>query len=111
MNKRRASEKSDEIPLEKLAGFFHILGDPTRLDIFSTLLASDVPLSVSEMTRRTGFGRPNISKHLSDLKRANLVDVKRDGTFRFYSANREHCRSLLEATLSRVPPSSLSPAP
>jgi DNA-binding transcriptional ArsR family regulator len=58
------------------------LGDPTRLAIFHRLAKR--PLAVNELAAGLPVSRPAVSQHLRVLKRAHLVQHRRDGTRRIY---------------------------
>jgi DNA-binding transcriptional ArsR family regulator len=59
------------------------LGSPLRRAILREL--RDAPLSVAEIADRMPVSRPAISRHLSLLQDAGLVDVREDGTRNIYS--------------------------
>ena len=58
------------------ATVFWELADPTRRQILQDLRDGD--LSAGEITRRFSISAPSISRHLSVLKAAGLVTVRRD---------------------------------
>lgn len=57
---------------------FHALSDPTRRGIFEELTRQGEQ-TVHALTRFAGVSQPAVSKHLTVLKRANLVRHRRDG--------------------------------
>lgn len=59
------------------------LGSPLRRAILREL--RDTPLSVAEIAHRMPVSRPAISRHLSLLMDAGLVEVREDGTRNIYS--------------------------
>jgi DNA-binding transcriptional ArsR family regulator len=67
---------------------FHALADPTRRSIFEEL-ARQGEQTVHALTRYAGVSQPAVSKHLTVLKRANLVRHRRDGRETHYRAEPE----------------------
>lgn len=84
------------------ADFFHVLGDPTRLQIFVVLLKAEKPMNVTDITASTGLERPNVSMHLATLKRSGIVTCKREGKFRLYEASIAVVRNKLECALKAL---------
>jgi len=62
---------------------FDVMGDPTRRRILG-LLASEGELCVCEMTAALDGIQPKISRHLSVIREAGLVLVRRERTRIFY---------------------------
>jgi len=67
---------------------FHALADPTRRGIFEELTRRGEQ-TVHALTRYAGVSQPAVSKHLSVLKRANLVRHRREGRETHYRAEPE----------------------
>ena len=64
---------------------FKALGDPTRLEIVRLLrVKSRTP---SELLDHLQVAQPTLSHHLDILKRADLVETRREGQFIHYSLN------------------------
>src|SRR5208282_6610539 len=59
-----------------------VVADPSRLRIL--LLLKDEELSVAELQEILGMGQSTISTHLSQLKRAGLVEDRRTGKSNLY---------------------------
>ena len=57
---------------------FRALADPTRRSIFEQL-TRDGEQTVHALTRHAGVSQPAVSKHLTILKRAKLVRLRRQG--------------------------------
>jgi ArsR family transcriptional regulator len=64
------------------ANALKLLGDETRLRILR-LLARE-PLNVSELTAILGLAQSGISRHLGLLKKAGLVEERREGVWSYY---------------------------
>ncbi len=61
---------------------FHALADPTRRAVLDLLRAGSLP--AGDIARAFPVTRPAISKHLRLLRRARLVQERREGRHRLY---------------------------
>jgi ArsR family transcriptional regulator len=77
--------------LRELGGYFKALSGITRLQIIKQL-AGTAELSVSELAVVLRLSQPLVSWHLSGLRKAGLVQVRRDGRQAFCSLDRERLR-------------------
>jgi len=68
------------------------LADPTRRKVYERLRRR--PHTVGELARLTRVSQPGTSQHLRVLRRARLVEDRRDGTRRFYRASPEGLQAL-----------------
>jgi DNA-binding transcriptional ArsR family regulator len=62
------------------------LADPTRRVLFEHLRRR--PHTVGELAELAKIRQPTVSQHLKVLRDAQLVDDRREGTRRYYSASR-----------------------
>ncbi len=62
------------------------LADPTRRELFERLRQR--PHTVGELADIARIRQPTVSQHLQVLREAQLVTDRRDGTRRFYRADR-----------------------
>ncbi len=69
-------------PLDRMAALFQALGDATRLRILGLLLTGEV--CVCHIHESLHIPQPKASRHLAYLRRAGLVDTRRDGLWVFY---------------------------
>lgn len=69
--------------LEVVSQRFRVLSDPMRLKILHNL--RDGELAVGVLVERTGASQPNVSKHLSILRGAGLVNRRQEGNMAFFS--------------------------
>ena len=67
---------------------FRALSDPTRRAIFEEL-SRQGEQTVHALTRHAGVSQPAVSKHLTVLKRAKLVRLRREGRETHYRAQPE----------------------
>ena len=91
-----------------LAQYLRLLGDDTRLRIFSLLTKAE--LCVCEIEDILGLSQSLVSNHLAALRRAGLVESRRDeedARWVFYRADRGAAVALRErlAALLEVVPS------
>ena len=68
---------------EEIAGTLRAMSDPTRLAILNCLCGGEK--NVSCLVEETGLGQACISRHLSILRRHDLVRTRRDHRKIFYS--------------------------
>jgi DNA-binding transcriptional ArsR family regulator len=61
---------------------FLALADPSRRAIFESLTRREA--AVNELTARFDISQPAVSQHLATLKRAGLVNARRDGRNVYY---------------------------
>jgi ArsR family transcriptional regulator len=74
----------DPQPLYKLKGeFFKTLGHPARVRILELLAVQDQ--SVGELASEIGIELSNLSQQLGVLRRAGVVDARKDGNNVIYS--------------------------
>jgi len=69
--------------MKKLANIVKALSDETRLRVIKLL--EERELCVCELIQVLNMSQPRISRHLSVLKNAGLVDDRREGKWVYYS--------------------------
>ena len=77
----RATTKS-RAAVDQLESLFKALADKTRLRILALLGKNEV--CVCHIHDSLGVPQPTVSRHLAYLRRAGLVDVRRDGVWMHY---------------------------
>jgi len=65
-----------------------LLADDTRLKILWTLMQSEH--HVNALAEIVGARAPTVSQHLSKLRLAGMVSVRREGTYAYYRASDDH---------------------
>jgi DNA-binding transcriptional ArsR family regulator len=94
---------SDEL-LNRIAEVLKAMADPTRLKILHSLHNGE--RCVSDILEVVGGSQANVSKHLSVLKRAGLVDCRRSGLNVYYRIIDEGvftiCRNVCDSLESRA---------
>ena len=66
------------------SSLFRAFADTTRLRILNLLLEQK-ELCVCDLCAVLGEIQPKVSRHLAILRRAGLVDVRREGRWKFYA--------------------------
>jgi DNA-binding transcriptional ArsR family regulator len=79
---------------------FRMLSDPTRIKLLWALLQGES--SVSCLAELVGASPTAVSQHLAKLRWAKLVQVRREGTFAYYSAADDHVARLLAEAFSHA---------
>ncbi len=68
------------------------IADATRRRILRLVWSEE--MTAGEIASQFDVSRPAISQHLAVLLEADLVNVRRDGTRRYYSASRQSLQAL-----------------
>ena len=76
---------------------FRMLADRKRIKILWALLHGES--SVNDLAERVGASSSAVSQHLAKLRLAGLVQVRREGTYAYYTAADEHVHRLLDEAL------------
>lgn len=88
--------KPTEEEIVRFADMFSAMGTGPRLRIMRTLLSAHPDgMVVGEIGSELGIPASTLSHHLDKLKNEGLVNVRRDGTYLWYSANAEALQELL----------------
>ena len=88
--------KVETEPVARYADMFAAMGTEPRLRIMQLLLqAHPEGLVVSDIGSELNIPNSTLSHHLDKLKAEDLVRVRREGTFLWYSANTDTLKELL----------------
>ena len=86
----------NEDEITRFADMFSAMGTGPRLRIMRVLLSAYPDgLVVGEIGNDLGIAASTLSHHLEKLKNEDLVKVRREGTYLWYSANAEVLQELL----------------
>ena len=85
---------TDEYLFSKLAEFFKILGDTTRVKILSALDKNE--MCVCDIANVLSMSKSSISHQLGTLRRSGIVKCKRVGKEVFYMLDDEHVKKVFE---------------
>ncbi len=80
---------------DRVNSVFRALADPTRRAIFAELSIKGEQ-TVHVLTSFAGISQPAVSKHLSILKRAKLVRLRRNGRETHYRAQAEALKPVVQ---------------
>lgn len=69
--------------LRLVAERFRVMGDPLRLRLLHIIKEGE--RSVGSLVETTGASQANVSKHLQILRRAGLVERRKEGLMAYYS--------------------------
>src|SRR5271167_1686369 len=90
----KATTSADQVA--KYADMFTAIGTEPRLRIMQLLLSAHPDgLVVGEIQSELGIPNSTLSHHLEKLKHEELVKVRRESTFLWYTANTEALKELL----------------
>src|SRR6202021_3518361 len=91
-----AKSKTSAGQIAKYADMFTAMGTESRLRIMQLLLSAHPDgLVVGEIQSELGIPNSTLSHHLEKLKNEELVKVRRESTFLWYTANTEALQELL----------------
>ena len=99
--KAGARLKVPDAQIARFADMFTAMGTEPRLRIMRLLLSAHPEgMVVSDIGAELEIPASTLSHHLDKLKNEDLVKVRRDGTFLWYTANTEALRELLNFLFS-----------
>jgi DNA-binding transcriptional ArsR family regulator len=89
-------QKQDPAEITRYADMFAAIGTESRLRIMQLLLtAHPEGLIVGDIANELDVPSSTLSHHLEKLKNEDLVRIRREGTFLWYTANTETLQQLL----------------
>jgi ArsR family transcriptional regulator, lead/cadmium/zinc/bismuth-responsive transcriptional repressor len=83
---------ADAAVMHKLADFFKVFGDSTRIRILNGLLFAE--MCVCDLSALLNMNQSAVSHQLRVLKQANLVKNRREGKVIYYSLKDDHVRTI-----------------
>lgn len=90
----------DSDKLNRLADFYKIMGDPTRLKILMALEQHE--FCASDIANVVGMSRSAVSHQLKALRSAKLVKSRKEGKTVFYSLDDSHIHSVLHVAFEHI---------
>ena len=90
----------EERVLSRLAGFFRVFGDPTRIKILMALYTGE--LCVCDLTEIAGVSQSAVSHQLRVLRDSSLVKYRREGKTLYYSLDDFHIEQILRMGTEHV---------
>ena len=94
------NKMADEELLNKLAEFFKIVGDTTRVKILYALDKNE--LCVCDIANVVGMSKSSVSHQLDTLRRSGIVKCKKIGKEVFYALDDEHVRQVFEVGIEHI---------
>jgi DNA-binding transcriptional ArsR family regulator len=88
--------------LASAASTFALLGNATRLHV--VWLAAQGLHDVSALAKRVGVGTATMSQHLSKLRLAGVISVRREGRRHIYTVDDPHVLALVEQIFAHIAP-------
>lgn len=90
----------DEDLFNKLAEFFKILGDTTRMKILFALDQNE--MCVCDIANVLGMSKSSISHQLGTLRRSGIVKCRKSGKEVFYMLDDEHVKEVFEIGVEHI---------
>lgn len=88
--------------IENNAELLKMLGDKTRLTIFTLLNSRE--LCVYALTSFLNISQPAVSQHLKKMKLLNIINERKEGQWVFYSARKPNeDENMLKAITENLP--------
>ena len=102
-NKKSSTELSNKetVDFKKLAEFFNIFSDSTRLRVL-LLLIKEGPMCVTKIGEKLALNQPAVSWQMRVLRMANLVSTERDGRFIRYAVSDKHVKEMIDIALNHI---------
>ena len=90
----------EESNVSKLADFFKVFGDKTRIKILQALSSGE--LCVCDIAVVLNMTKSAVSHQLRFLREVNLIKARRDGKNVFYSLADSHVKTILSQGLEHI---------
>ena len=90
----------EEYTFSKLAEFFKILGDTTRVKILFALDRNE--MCVCDIANVLGMSKSSISHQLGTLRRSGIVKCRKSGKEVFYTLDDEHVQEVFEVGIEHI---------
>lgn len=91
----------DEEEVEQVVAFLKVLADRSRYKVLGLL--SEREYTVKELATVLGLKEPTVSAHLGMLKEHRMVEVRPEGTSRYYSLRQDNVFNLLKSLQEKMP--------
>ena len=94
------SKMKDDDTINRVAEFFKILGDTTRVKILFALDQNE--LCVCDIANILNMSKSSISHQLGTLRRSGIVKCKKIGKEVFYMLDDEHVKEVFEVGMEHI---------
>lgn len=99
--KEKMDKKVNEKQKVEIGDVFKLLSNPIRLNIL--LLLEDCPQNVNEIVSKIeGVSQPQISRQLSILRNANVVNYEKQGKKSVYSLEDPDIICIIDSSIERI---------
>jgi Predicted transcriptional regulators len=82
-----------ELNYEDYSKVIKALSDPKRLQIIDLLSCGE--MCACDILENFEFTQPTLSHHMKVLAEANLVNIRKDGLWSYYSLNQTQCNKVV----------------
>ena len=93
-------QMDDEDLFNKMAEFFKIVGDTTRVKILFALDQNE--MCVCDIANVLGMSKSSISHQLGTLRRMNIVKCRKVGKEVYYMLDDEHVKDVFEVGIEHI---------
>ncbi len=94
------SPASMELVFARVAEYFNVLSEPSRLRIMYAVCSGEK--SVSQVIELCGSSQANVSRHLSALHKAGILSRRKEKTTVFYSIADNATVEMCQAVCSKI---------
>ncbi len=99
--KNKKPGKKDKLLCEECLELFRALADKTRQEIIM-VFAANKEICANDIAKNFTLSRPTISHHLNLMRRAKLLNSRKEGKEVFYSINKDYVIDLMESVLEMI---------
>lgn len=99
---RQAAARRGELDRALDPGLFKALGDPIRVRLLACVAKCGRSCSVGEVAQCCSLDLSTVSRHLSTLARAGVMQSSKRGTSVFYAVRYDHLSEQLAALASAI---------
>lgn len=94
------SQMKDDNLFNKMAEFFKIIGDTTRVKILFSLDKNE--MCVCDIANVLGMSKSSISHQLGTLRRSGVVKCRKQGKEVYYMLDDEHIKQVFEIAVEHI---------
>jgi ArsR family transcriptional regulator len=99
-NEKECPSFPDDVSLQKLAEFYKVMGDATRLKVLMALEHEE--LCVSDLAALCSMSLSALSHQLKLLRNAKLVKSRKEGKTVYYSLDDDHIHSVIKVAFAHI---------
>jgi DNA-binding transcriptional ArsR family regulator len=90
----------NEFQMEKIVNFLKVMADRSRFKLLALL--SEREYTVKELAEALSLKEPTVSWHLTMLRNHDMVDLRQEGTSRYYRLKQEDVHALLKDLMAKA---------